>query len=330
MNPLSRPLTVGLILCVICLAGTVLALTAGSTGLLLPRLYDVLSGHGSVTEHWTLHTVRLPRALAALGAGALLGVSGALFQSISRNPLGSPDIIGLTAGASAGAVAVSLLWTAGAPPLFAGAVMGALLASIAVWLTAGRSFAQPYRMVVAGIGVGALSLALVQFALSNLRREHAQTAAAWLSGSLAGKHMGDVWLAASACLVLLPLASYLARALQILEMGDDLAHALGIACDRIRNTAALVAVAAAAAAVSVAGPVAFVALAAPQIALRCAGIAGPSPWFSALTGSALLTVADVAARHTGATGVPVGIVTAGLGGFYLAFLLVLQWRKTHR
>jgi len=330
MRPLSRSLTVGAILCAICLAGTLLALTAGDTGLRPSRLVDVLVGHGSGTEHWTLHTVRLPRALAALGAGALLGLSGALFQSISRNPLGSPDVIGLTAGASAGAVATSLLWSTGAPPLFAGAVAGALLASTVVWLTAGRSFAQPYRMVVAGIGVGALSLALVQFALSNLRREHAQTAAAWLSGSLAGKHMGDVWLAVSACLALLPLASYLARALQILEMGDDLAHALGIACDRVRNTAALVAVAAAAAAVSIAGPVAFVALAAPQIALRCAGSAGPSPWLAALTGSALLAVADVAARHTGTTGVPVGIVTAGLGGFYLAFLLVLQWRKTHR
>jgi len=330
MRVRPRPVIVGVILCAMCLAATLLALTAGETGLHLSRLRDVLLGHGSATEHWTLHTVRLPRALAALGTGALLGLSGALFQSISRNPLGSPDVIGLTAGASAGAVAVSLLWPTGAPPLFAGAVVGALLASAVVWLTAGRSFAQPYRMVVAGIGVSALSLALVQFALSNLRREHAQTAATWLSGSLAGKHMGDVWLAASACLVLLPMASGLARALQNLEMGDDLAHALGIACDGTRNTAALVAVVAAAAAVSVAGPVAFVALAAPQIALRLSGIAGPSPWLAALTGSALLAVADVAARHTGTTGVPVGIVTAALGGCYLAFLLVLQWRKINR
>jgi len=326
----KRTAVVGLALCVVCLISTVMALIAGHTGLPVERLYDSLVGRGSAVEHWTLHTVRLPRALTALGAGSLLGLSGALFQSISRNPLGSPDIIGLMGGASAGAVAASLLWTTGAPPLFAGAVIGALLASLLVWLTAGRSFAQPYRLVVAGIGVGALALALVQFALSNLRREHAQTAAAWLSGSLAGKSSDDVWLVACACLLLLPVAGGLTRALRILEMGDDLAHALGIHPERSRHLAAATAVLAAAAAVSVAGPVAFVALAAPQIALRCAKVAGPAPWLSALMGAGLLSIADVLARHVGVAGIPVGIVTAGLGGIYLAFLLVWQWKKIDR
>jgi len=323
----KRTAVVGLVLCMVCLASTVLALTAGPTGLPVDRLYDSLLGRGNVVEHWTLHVVRLPRALAALGAGALLGVSGALFQSISRNPLGSPDIIGLMAGASAGAVAASLLWTTSAPPLFVGAVIGASLASLLVWLTAGRSFAHPYRLVVAGIGVGALALALVQFALSNLRREHAQTAAAWLSGSLAGKSSDDVWLVACACLLLLPVASGLTRALRILEMGDDLAHALGVHPERTRHLAAATAVWAAAAAVAVTGPVAFVALAAPQIALRCTRLAGPAPWSSALMGAGLLSSTDVFARHIGVAGVPVGIVTAGLGGIYLAFLLAWQWKK---
>ena len=194
---------------------------------------------------------------------------------MTRNPLGSPDVIGLTAGASAGAVATAMVWP-GLLPVAWGAAAGALLAMAAVWFGSGAGFAAPQRMVVAGIAVGALALAFVQYALSNLRREQAHLAATWLNGNLAGKTWSDAQLIALACAVLLPLAMALAARLRLLEMGDELAHALGARPRRTRGAATLIAVLAAAAAVSVAGPVAFVALAAPQIARRCVRASGPA------------------------------------------------------
>lgn len=311
------------------LAGAVLATTlrAGDPGLSWSALWQALQGAGGAMEQWLVHTVRLPRALSALGAGAALGLSGALFQSLARNPLGSPDVIGLTAGASAGAVAVAMVWP-GLMPVAWGAAAGALLATAGVWFGSGAGFAAPQRMVIAGIAVGAIAFAFVQYGLSNLRREQAYLAAAWLNGSLAGKTWTDVALIGAAGALLLPLGLALCARLRLLEMGDDLAQALGATPSRSRLAATLVAVLAAAAAVTVAGPVAFVALAAPQIARRCVPASGPQPLLAALTGAVLLAGADLLTRLAGPNGLPVGVLTAGIGGVYLAFLLVLEWRKT--
>lgn len=311
------------------LAGAVLATTlrAGDPGLSWSALWLALQGAGGAVEQWLVHTVRLPRALSALGAGAALGLSGALFQSLTRNPLGSPDVIGLTAGASAGAVAVAMVWP-GLMPVAWGAAAGALLATAGVWFGSGAGFGAPQRMVIAGIAVGAIAFAFVQYGLSNLRREQAYLAAAWLNGSLAGKTWTDVALIGAAGALLLPLGLALCARLRLLEMGDDLAQALGATPSRSRLAATLVAVLAAAAAVTVAGPVAFVALAAPQIARRCVPASGPQPLLAALTGAVLLAGADLLTRLAGPNGLPVGVLTAGIGGVYLAFLLVLEWRKT--
>lgn len=311
------------------LAGAVLATTlrAGDPGLSWSALWQALQGAGGAMEQWLVHTVRLPRALSALGAGAALGLSGALFQSLTRNPLGSPDVIGLTAGASAGAVAVAMVWP-GLMPVAWGAAAGALLATAGVWFGSGAGFAAPQRMVIAGIAVGAIAFAFVQYGLSNLRREQAYLAAAWLNGSLAGKTWTDVALIGAAGALLLPLGLALCARLRLLEMGDDLAQALGVTPSRSRLAATLVAVLAAAAAVTVAGPVAFVALAAPQIARRCVPASGPQPLLAALTGAVLLAGADLLTRLAGPNGLPVGVLTAGIGGVYLAFLLVLEWRTT--
>lgn len=315
----------GLLLCLAC----TLALTGvlAGPGLDLDGLLRVLGGGGTRLEQWLVHTVRLPRTLVALGAGAALGLSGTLFQSITRNPLGSPDVIGLTAGASAGAVAVSMLWP-GVVPLSVGAVAGAVIATAAVHASSGAGFAAPQRMVIAGIAVGALAFAFVQFGLSNLRREQAHIAATWLNGSVAGSTWRDVLLLAAACVPLLLLSLVQARRLALLEMGDGLAAALGAPPAATRGMAVLLGVVAAAVAVSVAGPVAFIALAAPQIARRYVRRGGPLPVTAALTGAVLLGAADLAARHlTWGQGLPVGVLTAGIGGVYLAFLLAAEWRK---
>ncbi|KAA5925128.1 iron chelate uptake ABC transporter family permease subunit [Achromobacter xylosoxidans] len=322
-----RALAWAALLLVLACALLVTALLTGEPALSWQALGRTLLGAGGAVDRWLVHTVRLPRVLTALGAGAALGLSGALFQSLTRNPLGSPDVIGLTAGASAGAVAVAMVWP-GLMPVAWGAAAGALLATAGVWFGSGAGFAAPQRMVIAGIAVGAIAFAFVQYGLSNLRREQAYLAAAWLNGSLAGRTWTDVSLIAGACAVLLPLALALCARLRLLEMGDDLAQALGATASRSRLAATLVAVLAAAAAVTVAGPVAFIALSAPQIARRCVRASGPQPLLAALTGAVLLAAADLLTRAAGPNGLPVGVLTAGIGGVYLAFLLVLEWRKT--
>lgn len=220
-----------------------------------------------------------------------------------------------------------MVWP-GLMPVAWGAAAGALLATAGVWFGSGAGFAAPQRMVIAGIAVGAIAFAFVQYGLSNLRREQAYLAAAWLNGSLAGKTWTDVALIGAAGALLLPIGLALCARLRLLEMGDDLAQALGATPSRSRLAATLVAVLAAAAAVTVAGPVAFVALAAPQIARRCVPTSGPQPLLTALTGAVLLAGADLLTRLAGPNGLPVGVLTAGIGGVYLAFLLVLEWRKT--
>ncbi|MBB1597499.1 iron chelate uptake ABC transporter family permease subunit [Achromobacter sp. UMC46] len=316
----------GAILFVMAAALLAATLRTGDPTLPWHTLWQTLWGGGSAVDQWLVHTVRLPRALSALGAGTALGLSGALFQSITRNPLGSPDVIGLTAGASAGAVAVAMVWP-DLMPVAWGAATGALLATAGVWFGSGAGFAAPHRMVIAGIAVGAIAFAFVQFGLSNLRREQAYLAAMWLNGNLAGKTWSDVALISLACALLLPLGLALCARLRLLEMGDDLAQALGASPARSRLAATLVAVLAAAAAVTVAGPIAFIALAAPQITRRCVRASGPQPLLAALTGAVLLAAADLLTRAAGPSGLPVGVLTAGIGGIYLAFLLVLEWRK---
>ena len=205
-----RALAYGAALILLMLLSVALALTLGAQGLSWRELPTVLAGGGTPVQQWLAYTLRLPRAGRA-GRGRGAGLSGALFQSVTRNPLGSPDVIGLTAGASAGAVATAMVWP-GLLPVAWGAAAGALLAMAAVWFGSGAGFAAPQRMVVAGIAVGALALAFVQYALSNLRREQAHLAATWLNGNLAGKTWSDAQLIALACAVLLPLAMAPGRA----------------------------------------------------------------------------------------------------------------------
>jgi iron complex transport system permease protein len=327
-HPLRRRAVVGVaVLAAALLVGAVLSLTAGRLGVPLADLPSALSGTGSRAQTTVLTALRLPRLGVAVAAGAALGVSGAVFQSVTRNPLGSPDVIGLGAGAAAGAAAAALVWP-GVVPVAIGALIGAVLATVVVVAGAGGGAAAPYRMVVVGIGVAAMALAFVQYALSRARLADAQQVDAWLHGGLDGRRVSDVVLIAVAVVVLVPCALALSPRLQLLEMGDDAATGLGVPPGRTRAAAVTVGVLLTAAAVTASGPITFVALAAPQIARRLLRSSGPGMAAAALTGAALLVLADVVAQNLPLpVRLPVGIVTAALGGVYLAALLVREWRK---
>lgn len=287
-----------------------------------------LVGQGDGATSFVVETLRLPRALTALLAGAALGAAGAIFQSVSRNPLGSPDIIGFTAGSSAAAVLVMTAIGGGTAAVAAGSVGGGLLTALAVYGLAFRDGVQGYRLVLVGIGISAMLEALTSYLLTRARIEDLQSASVWLTGSLNGRGWEHVWPTLGALAVLLPACALLQRDLRMTEMGDDTAAALGVSVERSRLANILVGVLLTAVATAACGPVAFVALTAPQIARRLTGATGPGVLSAALMGAALLLAGDVLAQRLfPATPLPVGVVTGALGGLYLMWLLALEARK---
>lgn len=325
VRPRSVTVAVSMLLGLLVIAG--LSLTLGRLGLALSEVIPALGGAATGRDAIVFDTLRGPRLAVGIAAGAAFGVAGTLFQTITRNPLGSPDIIGLSAGASAGAAAFGLLWT-GILPLPLGALVGAGVAMALVFLGTGRGFSSPSRMLLVGIGVSAMALAFVQFVIARVGREQATVLAAYLNGSLASRswdHAGTIWISLA---VLLPCALALSRRLQLTEMGDEQADTLGAQSAATRILAVLVGIGLATAAVSVAGPVAFIALTAPQIAKRLSRSPGPNTVLSALTGAALLAMADLLVQQLpGDVQLPVGVLTACLGGIYLGYLLITHWKK---
>lgn len=305
----------------------ILTLTLGRLGIAPGDLLPVILGAGQGPERIVFGTIRGPRLVTAIVAGAAFGVSGALFQTVTRNPLGSPDVIGLSAGAAAGAAAFGLVWT-GILPLPVGALVGALAAMALVWAGTGRGFSSPSRMLLVGIGISAMALAFVQYAIARAGVEQAVVVAAYVNGSLASRSWEHAAIIGAGVLLLLPCALLLSRRLQIIEMGDEQADSLGARSGATRLLAILIGIGLATAAVSVAGPIAFIALTAPQIARRLSRMPGPGVWMSALMGAFLLALADLVTQQAPFdVQLPVGILTAAIGGVYLGYLLVAEWKK---
>lgn len=269
---------------------------------------------------------RLPRVLGALVFGGALAVSGAIFQSLTRNPLGSPDVIGFAAGAYTGALLALTVVGAGAVSASAGALAGGLLTAVVVYLLAYRRGMQGFRLIVVGIAVSAMLNAANIFLLLRAQEEVAMAAAIWGAGSLALLGWPTLVPAVVGLLLCLP-GLLLVPGLRQLELGDDAAAAHGVHVERVRIGLVLFAVALVAIVTASTGPIAFVALAAPQVARRLAGSAGIPLVSSAAVGAFLLLGSDLIAQHVLPVDVPVGIVTVVLGGIYLLTLLVNEARS---
>ncbi|MEV3920438.1 FecCD family ABC transporter permease [Actinomadura coerulea] len=321
-------------------AGVCLAVALG-TGVLLIGSGDfpmspadvvrTLAGQGTPADSLIVNQIRLPRVVAGLAVGAALGLAGAIFQSLTRNPLGSPDILGFSQGAATGVLAVIVLTGAGSVAVAAGAAGGGLLTGLVVYLVAGRNGAHGQRLILVGIGVAAILTGVNGYLITQAKITDAARAVLWLTGSLDGRDWADAAPVIAALAVLGPLVlAGCGRALRMLEMGDDAAHGLGVPIERVRVLLLAAAVLLTALAAAAAGPVSFVALTAPQLARRLSRTAGPNLLPSACMGAALLVAADWAAQR-GFPGhqLPVGVVTGLLGGGYLVWLLVTE-RKTGR
>ena len=321
------PLIVAAGLVVVILVVAWLTLTLGELGIAPADLLPSILGAGTHRDSLIFSAFRGPRLVVGIAVGAAYGISGALFQTVTRNPLGSPDVIGLTSGAAAGAAAFGLL-VPGILPTPVGALLGALAAMALVWVGTGRGFTSPARMLLVGIGVSAMALAFVQFVIARSSLQQATVLASWLNGSLAARSWSDAAIIVVSVIVLAPVALLLSPRLQLMEMGDEQADALGARSGSTRLAAILVAIGLATAAVSVAGPIAFVALTAPQIARRIVRRPGPQVMLSGLMGAFLLALADLLVQQEPFdVQLPVGIVTAAIGGVYLGYLLVADWRR---
>ncbi len=271
---------------------------------------------------------RFPRVALAFLFGATLGVSGAVFQSLTRNPLGSPDIIGFATGAYTGALVVILTLGGGYYRTGAGALVGGLATAAAVYLLAYKRGVQGFRLIIVGIGVSAMLASINTWLVVKADLAEAIAAAVWGAGSLNGLGWAQVWPALAVSAVIAPCLAVLSRRLPMLEMGDDTARALGVRVEPTRLMLVFLGVALIALVTAGAGPISFVALAAPQLARRLTGTSGVAMVPAACMGALLLVVSDVVAQRVFApTQLPVGVVTVSVGGAYFVWLLAREGRK---
>ncbi|WCD94503.1 iron ABC transporter permease [Streptomyces sp. HUAS 31] len=294
----------------------------------LDQVIATLLGRGEQVDEFVIMDLRMPRALAGLVVGIALGVSGAITQSVARNPLASPDILGITGGASA--VAVFLVTVSGgtaaavvnAVGLSAAALAGGLGTGLLVYFLAWRRGIDGFRLILIGISVSAVMEAITTWLLATADIRDVARAQAWLVGSLDGRSWDEVRVAIWGTLVLLVVVGGVSFQFKPLHLGDDVAAGLGVRYTRVRAVLLLCAVLLAGVAVSAAGPVPFVALVAPQVAMRLVRCPTPPIVASGVVGALLLIGADLVARTALPIGLPVGVVTAAIGGPFLVHLLV--------
>lgn len=305
-----------------------LSISVGDFPIGLSRVIATLLGRGEQVDEFVVMDLRMPRALAGLVVGVALGVSGAITQSVARNPLASPDVLGITGGA--GMVAVFLVTVSGGTAatvvssvgLSAAALAGGLGAGLLVYFLAWRRGIDGFRLILIGISVSAMTEAVTTWLLVSADIRDVARAQAWLVGSLDNRSWDEVRVALWCSLALMAVVACVAFQFKPMHLGDEVAAGLGVRYTRVRAVLLLCAVLLAAVAVSAAGPVPFVALVAPQVAMRLARCPTPPMVASGLTGALLLMGSDLVARSALPIGLPVGVVTAAIGGPFLVYLLV--------
>ena len=319
-------------LALLVLALLVLALTIGDYPLppeeVVRSLLSPFTGATDQAADFIVLGVRLPRAMTGLLTGAAFGLSGVIFQTVLRNPLASPDIVGITTGASTAAVIAIIGFHASGLVVAGSATGGAVLIAALIYALSWRGGVTPYRLVLVGIGMAAIAAAIISYLFTRARINDVQRALGWLTGSLNGASFEGLWPLALGLAVLVPLAAILYRPLASLELGDDTAKALGTRVETTRLGTLLVAVVLAAFATATVGPLSFVAFAAGPVAKRLLGPAVSALLPSALVGAVVTIGADMIAQHAlGRSQLPAGVVTGAIGAVFLIYLLAATNRS---
>lgn len=325
-----RVVLISIALFALAASAAVVAITIGKYPIGLDQILEVVAGSSfrrTIVLEW-----RLPLAVAAIVFGAVLGIGGAIFQSLTRNPLGSPDIIGFDAGSyTAVVVMILLLGSSGRWSLAGASVVGGLTTAFVVFALSYRRGVQGFRLIIVGIGVSAILGSINAYLITRAAIVDAMTVGFWGAGGL-GRLTWPILTPSLALAALIVLAAVLlSPALKRLELGDDIAVTLGTRLLAARLSLMVVGVATVALVTAAAGPIGFVALVAPQLARRLTRSAGVSLLASAAMGAALLAgthlislvVAEVYAA------IPVGLYTVCLGGSYLIWLLIREARRRY-
>jgi len=306
-----------------------LALTVGDFPISVQQVWMSLTGRGTRATDFIVHELRLPRAVIGIAVGACFGLSGAIFQSMMRNPLASPDIIGITSGASAAAVIAILMLHLSGYAISAFAFGGALITALLIYLLAWKQGVAGYRLVLVGIGIAAMLGAIIDYLMTRAQIWDAQVALLWLTGSLNGASAAEMRPLLVLMIMTVPLALWAGGALAGLQLGDDAATSVGVRVERSRLFLILIGVALASIATAAAGPIGFVAFVSGPIARRLTNGTGIALVPAALVGAAVVIAADFVGQHLLAVQLPVGILTAAVGAPYLLYLLVRSNRIGH-
>ncbi|WP_103504229.1 iron chelate uptake ABC transporter family permease subunit [Streptomyces sp. SM14] len=322
----ARRRTVVLVLLVLVLASFAVTLMVGRTFYSPGEVMRVVLGEQVPGATFTVGRLRLPRAVLAVVAGFAFGLAGVTFQTMLRNPLASPDVIGISSGASAAAALAITTFSLSEAQVSAVAIVAALAVAMLVYVLAFRDGVVGTRLILMGIGVAAMLDSVTAYALSRAAEWDLQEAMRWLTGSLNGTAWSQVVPTLVAVVVLAPALLWQSRNLSAMQLGDDTAAALGVRVERTRILVIVAAVGLIAFATAAAGPIAFVAFLSGPIAARIVGPGGSLLVPAGLVGALLVLVADFCGQYAFGTRFPVGVVTGVLGAPYLVYLII----RTHR
>jgi len=290
------------------------------------EVWAVLRGETVPGASFTVGELRLPRASMAVLTGAAFGLAGVTFQTMLRNPLASPDVIGISSGASAAAVVALVVLELSSTATSVVAILAALATALMIYALAFKDGVVGSRLILIGIGVAAMLDSVVAYVIVRAAQWDLQVAMRWLTGSLNNATWDQVAPLAIAVVVAAPVLLSQARALELLQHGDDSAASLGVPVERTRLLCICTAVVLIAFATAASGPIAFVAFLAGPIAARVVGPGGSLMVPAALVGALLVLTADLAGQFAFDARYPVGVITGVLGAPYLVYLLV----RTHR
>lgn len=322
-----RLISVNIVLSILTLCLCVMMLVYGNTNYSLSTIVKVITGEEIKGATFAIQTIRLPRMLCGVFAGFAFGISGNTFQTMLRNPLASPDIIGISSGSSVAAVfCILVLHMSGSGVSIAALISGILVSSLIYLLSKGSGFSNG-RLILIGIGMQAMINSLISYLLAKSSQHDVPSALRWLSGSLNGMRIEDVPLLVIAVVMFSIIILGLTKQLQILELGDEFATTLGVKINLIRIVLILCSVFLIAYATSITGPIAFVAFLSGPIAARLAGPGASNSLSSGLVGALLVLGADMLGQFAFGTKFPVGVVTGILGAPYMLFLLIAINRR---
>ena len=314
------------ILAVVGLVLSVLVLVVGNTSYSFDTIFKVLSGEEIAGASFSIRTLRLPRMLAAVLAGFAFGISGSVFQTLLRNPLASPNIIGITSGSSAAAVFFILVLRQGGTAASAASVAAGLIVTALIYfLSQGGGFSGG-KLILIGIGIQAMLNALISYMLQQAASNDVPSAMRWLSGSLNAVKLSDLVPLGLTMILAVPLILLLGRSLSIMELGEQSALTLGVKTNLTRIVIVIAAVSLLAFATVATGPIAFVSFLAGPIAKRLSGSSIPHTLPAGLVGAILVLAGDLIGQNAFAIRLPVGVITGIIGAPYLIYLLIRTYK----